>query len=270
MSREIEILQEIKHSFGWPLDNWRYIDVTYPRYVGEETKGNELESLLKQKVGFSLKKIKAAKKLLKWMEYLPWVRMIFVTGSVASLNARQQDDIDIWVIVEPRRIWITRAIDFFLYTFIGKRRLASDGVSESRVSDKLCFNFYSTLDALHLQKETASFAMQFVDAIPLYVSDFGEYKLLVEQNSWVRSYFPTWYKRSLEFLQHVPITQRRRRTLFAFFVDFLDYCAGVLMLAKAERKFVFSPAKVFRAEFTTWGTPRILSRYDDETFTKSS
>ncbi|MFZ6021991.1 MAG: hypothetical protein ACOYT9_00795 [Patescibacteria group bacterium] len=268
MTREFEILQEVKHSFGWPVDCWRYTRIEYPRYIGNESSTNELDESLQKKVRYSLAKIDAARKVLKWLTYLPWVRMLFITGSVASLNAEPQDDIDVWIIVNPRRIWLTRAIDFFLYTLIGKRRLARDGVEESRVNDKLCFNFYSTLDSLHLKKETASYAMQFVDAIPLYIKDIGEYRLLLEQNQWIEKYFPTWYTRNLEVIKNATSASHKKSVWDVFF-DALDYIAGVLMIAKAERQLTFSPAKVFRSEFTTWGTPRILSRYDDETFTKS-
>lgn len=270
MTKEFEILQEVKQSFGWPVDCWRYMRIEFPRYIGKESSSNVLEESLQKKVRYSLAKINAARKVLKLLTYIPWVRMLFVTGSVASLNAESQDDIDVWIIVNPRRIWLTRAIDFFLYTLIGKRRLARDGVEEARVNDKLCFNFYSTVDSLHLKKETASYAMQFVDAIPLYIKDIGEYRLLLEQNQWIEKYFPTWYARNVEVTKNTTMSAlSKKRSVFDVFFDFLDYCAGVLMIAKAERQLTFSPAKVFRSEFTTWGTPRILSRYDDETFTKS-
>lgn len=119
--------------------------------------------------------------------------MIFITGSVASLNANEDDDIDIWLIVEPKRIWLTRALDFFLYTARGKRRLSSDGVESKKVKDKFCFNYYSTTESLELPEKSISFAMQFVDAIPVYIRDQAMYQQLLEKNAWISNFFPSWY-----------------------------------------------------------------------------
>lgn len=50
----------------------------------------------------------------------------------------------------------------------------------------------------------------------------------------------------------------------------MEYIAGFLMILKAEKRITFKKEEIYRKMFTTWGTPRILSRYDQETFTEGS
>jgi hypothetical protein len=227
---------------------------------------------LKERVQFSLDKVKIAQRLLRYLVKIPWVQMIFLTGSVASLNAQAQDDIDVWLVVDPKRIWITRALDFFLYAFSGKRRLSLDGSEAARINNKLCFNFYSTSASYSLQNQTVSAAIQFVDAVPLFVRDFRQYKNLLAENRWIEQFFPSWYRRELgytaEIVAYSP-SKTSKSSVFGSVIDVLDYVAGVLMLLKAEKRLVFAPAKIFCPVFTTWGTPRILSTYDHETLAQS-
>jgi len=272
MNSEFLRLLDVKQQFQWPVDVFRYGLLGTSRYLGENGKVVELSEEVKQRVRFSLRKTKIAQKLLVYLAYFSWVEMIFITGSVASLNAREQDDIDVWVIVKPRRIWITRAFDFFIFTLMGKRRLSIDGVETHRVNDKLCFNFYSVTTALKLPEQSISYAIQFVDALPVFVRDFRLYAKLLSENRWVDQYFPSWYRKTAESFTSIAPSVAGPRSFWPVdrFWDIVDYIAGVLMIAKAEKKVVLSPKKVFRPLFTTWGTPRILSTYDHETFAKSS
>lgn len=273
MNEEFLRLLDIKQRFGWPVSSIRYGLGGEIRFLGAEGRVLQLTDELRERVRFSLRKAKIADNLLRNLARLPWVQMIFLTGSVASLNAQKQDDIDVWLIVNPRRIWLTRAFDFFIYAFTGKRRLSADGTESERLNDKLCFNFYSTTTALALQEQTISSAMQFVDALPVFVRDFRQYQQLLTENRWIEKYFPSWYKRevetTIELRKDAQVASEMAWPL-AKICDILEYVAGVLMLLKAEKRLFLNPKQVFRPVFTTWGTTRILSTYDHETLAKSS
>lgn len=273
MNEELLRLLDIKQRFGWPVSAMRYALGGGMRFLGRE--GNEvpLSEEIIERVRFSLRKAKIANNLLRKLTRLPWVQMIFLTGSVASLNAQKQDDIDVWLIVDPRRIWLTRAFDFFLYAFTGKRRLSGDGTELERLNDKLCFNFYSTTAVLALQEQTTSSAMQFIDALPVFVRDFRLYQQLLAENRWIEKYFPSWYQREVEMTKKLPESAKNlKKSLWplAKFFDVVDYVAGVLMLLKAEKRLTLNPKQIFKPVFTTWGTTRILSSYDHETLAQSS
>jgi len=272
MNREIIVLQEIKHSFGWPIDAFRYGIPSEQRYIYDSSSANVLPVAIQERVRFSLRKAKIAQRLLNFLTYLPWVQMVFLTGSVAALNAKKDDDIDVWIIVDPKRIWLTRALDFFVYIFLGKRRLSFDGVESDRVKDKLCFNFYSTIEAYELQEQTISNAIQFVDALPMYIRDVAEYRSFLAANAWVKQIFPSWYQQVSNWFKEGDAVNSKwaKFILFEWILDATDYVAGVLMLLKAEKRLCVLPSQVYRKIFTTWGTPRILSKYDQETFSKSS
>lgn len=270
MRSELEILQDVKQTFGWPVDTFRYGFMGDKRFWNGTTYIAELPEDAKEKTQESLKKIAVAVQELRFLEKIPWVRMIFLTGSVASLNARKHDDIDVWLVVDDRRIWLTRAIDFFIYFLRGKRRLSVDGVVANRVSDKFCFNFYSTMSALKLPRQSISYGMQFVDAIPIFIRNLSEYVALLERNEWIKDYFPHWYQRMVTDCRVESFQKTQNVSKRNLLLDALEYLAGVLMLLKAEKSLWIKPRHVFRSRFTTWGTHRILSRYDQEIIAEGS
>lgn len=269
MTNEVKILHEIKTQFGWPVDMYRYGIDSPKRYFDGITYADELSIDLQARVKLSLEKIEEGRKLITTLTRIPWVEMIFITGSVASLNAIDTDDIDIWMVVQPKRIWLTRALDFFIYTLQGKRRLSSDGVTAHRVKDKLCFNMYTTVGSEKLSQESVSYAIQFVDAIPLFVKDSNVYSHLIQKNFWIKKIFPTWYKNMADMFPP-PVEIARKKSIVEMFLDLLEYISGVAMIAKAEKRLTLNTREIFRPMFTTWGTPRILSKYDQETITESS
>ncbi|MCC7304499.1 hypothetical protein IT418_03775 [bacterium] len=271
MTKELQLLQEIKSGFRWPVDTVRYAILSKERYFAGSHYSKTLPQELVEKVRISLSKLKFASVSLKLLTYIPWIQMIFITGSVASLNASGDDDIDVWLVVDPKRIWITRTVDFFVYTLCGLRRVSSDGVESEKVRDKFCFNFYLTTDGLELSQKTASYAMQFVDAIPVFIRNSLLYKELLESNNWISDYFPSWQNKTLELLQEIPLDNRKRhKNPLDSLIDGIEYVAGFLMILKAEKRLQFKKTQIYRKIFTTWGTNRILSRYDQETFTERS
>lgn len=271
MNNELLLLKEIKSGFNWPVDLLRYGIHGTARYLHGEQYSGQLPEEVVEKVRFSLRKVKIAAKDLRQIAAISWVQMIFITGSVASLNANEADDIDVWLIVDPKRIWLTRMLDFFLFVAKGKRRLSTDGVESEKVKDKYCFNFYTTTEALELPQKNISSAMQFIDAIPVFIRDWSLYEELLRQNAWVGEIFPSWYKVATSFEYRTPLDALNPpKNGFNPLLDCMEYITGFLMLLKAEKRFYFAPATIFRKMFTTWGTTRILSRYDQETLTKSS
>ncbi len=263
-----KIIQELKHNFGWPFDCLRYGYNSDNRFIsldGRESWSPSLE--VQQKIKNSLKKLETARKATEILAKIPWVKGVFVTGSVASLNAQFDDDIDFWLIVSPRRIWLTRALDWLIFTLRGKRRLAIHGVDQHKVADRFCFNFYTTTAALTLRKQNVSYAMQFVDAIPLWLESEVLYKELLQSNRWVEQYFPEWYKKYDAVYREI---SGDFNTQTFFVLDIFEYIAGVLMLLKSRHKLVLSPKNIFAEQFTTWGTERILSDYDEKTITERS
>lgn len=272
IENEQNLLLDIKQRFGWPVDGVRYCLPFPRRYWDGKEYSDLLPKYLAVKAEEATKKLAKAQEMAAYLKRLPWIHMIFVTGSVASSNALPTDDIDVWIVVEPRRIWLTRAFDWLLFTFTKKRRLVTDGTDSAKTKDKFCFNFYTTTNALELSKHTRSFAMQFVDAVPVFIRNNSDYKALLEANAWVHNYFPSWYNNMQMTFSKVPssaMTLSEHWSIRAL-EHSLEYLAGILMLLKSRKRLYFSLKDIFVPEFTTWGTERILTEYDTETVAERS
>jgi predicted nucleotidyltransferase len=264
MYSEKELLLDIKKQFDWPVDLERYqIQGKEGRYWDGNSYFNELPTHIQKRVHDSRIKIEYAKKQLLPLTRLPWVRMILLTGSVASLNAKERDDIDVWLIVDDRRIWLTRTLDYLLYTFKGVRRLASHGVDVCKIDNKFCFNMYTTPNGSAFKHSTTSYAMQFIDAIPLYEKSEGEYFRLIQKNNWVSLFFPTWVQATLKSVAQSKIAMtEKKRSFLDPITDLFEYVAGFFMQLKMYKKLRFAKADIFVEQFTTWGSARILSSYE--------
>jgi len=209
-------------------------------------------SVLNERIEESYRKIGLAKKYLWIWKMMPWVKMVLITGSTASLNAQKEDDIDFWIITEPKRIWLSRFIEGIILFFLKRRRMRYS----KDVKDSFCINFYMTTEALQLDRENSSFAMQFVDAIPLIIKDYGQYKVLLESNEWISKFFPSWYQFQSEQLykgyaaKTYPPT---KRSFFSTIVDYADLLLGLGQLTVAKRKFTSSVfTEVNAKQYMTW------------------
>ncbi|MEX2145243.1 MAG: nucleotidyltransferase domain-containing protein [Candidatus Spechtbacterales bacterium] len=76
-----------------------------------------------------------------FLPYVPYVRKVDVTGSVALNNSTPESDIDILITAERDRIWLVRFL-ITIYSWVsGIRRYGK------KVTDRLCFNHYITVDS---------------------------------------------------------------------------------------------------------------------------
>jgi len=128
--------------------------------------------------------IEKSRKICDILAEIPWIKFIGVTGSVAAFNARDSDDIDILVITEKRRLWLSRGFVFLILKILGE--LHRDGESDR----KICPNIL--IDDSHLKWPRKSrnvyVAHEFTLLYPLYDKN-GMYLKFLNKNSWVLKYF---------------------------------------------------------------------------------
>jgi hypothetical protein len=128
--------------------------------------------------------VQRAEKICKTLAKIPWIKFIGITGSVAAFNAIENDDIDILIITEPKRLWLTRGFTFVLLKLIGELR------TDQTPGHKICPNIL--IDETHLawarKNRNVYVAHEIAMLCPIYDREETYLKFL-HANSWVLRFF---------------------------------------------------------------------------------
>ncbi|MFH0853428.1 MAG: hypothetical protein V1853_03410 [bacterium] len=147
----------------------------------------QIIDLRKQRQKIACKKWRIAKFAARLLRVVPFMRMVAVCNTLAYNNAREDSDIDFFIIGRSHRLWTMRFFTTLLLDFARIRRKGSS------VKDKICLSFYVTRDAINLkslslQPHDPHFVFwmdQFV--ILLDQKDFAQYQ---KENAWIKEYLP--------------------------------------------------------------------------------
>lgn len=142
----------------------------------------------RRKFLISEQKLKIARRAIRIIKSVPFLRAVFVCNTTASEQANDDSDVDLFIVTEKNRIWITR---FFITLLLELFRLRRVG---KRVKNKVCLSFYVTVENLDLAKwrvadEDVHFAYWLNQMLPVFDSD-NYYLKFLQANSWVKSYLP--------------------------------------------------------------------------------
>jgi hypothetical protein len=118
----------------------------------------------------------AARRYAHWLALTPFVRMVAVTGALAVNNVEAADDIDLFVITQPGRLWLCRALVILLV------RLAA------LAGDELCPNYFLSEQRLALDDRTLFAAREVTQMAPLYGPTV--YWRIRQINGWVDDFLP--------------------------------------------------------------------------------
>ncbi len=118
----------------------------------------------------------AARRYAHWLALTPFVRMVAVTGALAVNNVEAADDIDLFIITTPGRLWLCRALVILLV------RLAA------LAGDELCPNYFLSEQKLSLEERTFFAAREVTQMAPLYGPDV--YWRIRQLNGWVADFLP--------------------------------------------------------------------------------
>jgi hypothetical protein len=126
-------------------------------------------------------------RVVKILKFIPYLKMIAVCNNLAFNNAKEESDIDLFIITKSGRLFFTR---FFvtLITHLFKMRR-----HRHYIKDRICLSFYITdrflnLESLLLKPSDPHFAVWFSQFVPLY--DQGIFNKLMTENKWLKNYLP--------------------------------------------------------------------------------
>ncbi|NMB70249.1 nucleotidyltransferase domain-containing protein [candidate division WWE3 bacterium] len=137
--------------------------------------------------------ITKTKESLQALEGVPWIKMIAITGSVAAHNADKDSDVDIFIISQKNRLWITRLLTF-LYLKILNLYPKTDGEI-----GKVCANLYMDEDNLAWPRDKRSvyIAHDIARMQPIFHRD-NVYFRFMTANKWINDFLPNFKFEQIE------------------------------------------------------------------------
>jgi glycosyltransferase involved in cell wall biosynthesis len=128
--------------------------------------------------------------LLETLAAFPFVRMLAFSGATAHRNMTDEEDVDLFVIVEKGKLWFTFTAAIVWARLRGVRK-------------NLCMNYLITDSTLPLTQTDAFTAQQLASIKPLYGKSV--YDRLLELNPFVRRRFPQFdARRNRESYSEIP------------------------------------------------------------------
>jgi hypothetical protein len=129
------------------------------------------------------KKWKKLIRISNWLQVAPFVRGLFVSGSMAIDNPEHHSDFDVLVIIRSGRLYLGRMFISLIPSIIGARRKHYDRVAP----DKFCFNHYITDKDMAIKHESIYNAQSYASLRPLFI-DKKVFDEFYRANTWINRY----------------------------------------------------------------------------------
>lgn len=126
------------------------------------------------------------KKFLKMALFLalaPYLRGVFVSGSMALGNTDEKSDFDVLIIAKSGRLYTCRLFLWFISSLMGTRRKKHEKVAP----DKLCFNHYIADSNLYIPHESIFNAQTYINLKPAMIKP-GLVDEFYSANLWLNNY----------------------------------------------------------------------------------
>ncbi len=184
-------------------------------FGGEYTEDENLEGK---------RKLEYVEKIIKVLKLFNWVKFIGVSGSVGAGFAKEDDDIDIFVVVQNKTGWIYRGVISFLNIFHNKIRAKRHKI----VKDKLCLNMICEERGLLFEDDMFNFH-ELMFLIPVYNEKYLNF--IYSKNQWLRDSFDV--KRELLYSK---ISEGRDANIFVKFLNSIFYVLQICFMYVSNHK----------------------------------
>ena len=129
-------------------------------------------------------KIKKLERIVWWLRFVPYVRMIGITGALAMKNAHAKSDLDLLIVLKHGKIWTGRTLVTGALHFLKQRR------HDSKIADRVCLNFFVTDQSLEVITKDLFSANEYMFLFPLYGYDV--YTKFQIKNQWIKNMKPSY------------------------------------------------------------------------------
>ncbi len=147
----------------------------------------ELIEERKEKERISEQNWKKLKKITPIINWTPFLKGVFVSGSLAINNSNKSSDIDLMIIAEKGRIFTVR---FFLTLFLS---IIRERRTPHKIAGKICLNHYLADNALRVNFPSVYNAYTYLHLKPI-ISREGVFERFRKEQDWMKDYILFWDK----------------------------------------------------------------------------
>lgn len=145
--------------------------------------------------------------LVSWyLQAVPFIKFVSVTGSMSYGTIKPSSDIDIFIIAKTGHIWTCRAFSRSLLKLIGQLRTGST-IAER--AGKICPNRYVTDSYLVINPQNSYHAQDYTQMVPMFDVG-GLYKKFVIANKWMEKFGYFRPKKTLNLVYSHTLTRIRK------------------------------------------------------------
>ncbi|GAB4499157.1 MAG: hypothetical protein OHK0019_35790 [Saprospiraceae bacterium] len=134
------------------------------------------------------KLLPTARRMARLIGAFPFIRGVFVSGSLSKHCMRADSDIDFFIITEPGRLWLART----LLVFFKKIFLLNS-------HKYFCINYFVDTTHLEIEEKNLFTATETATLLPMYGREW--YESFYQANGWIRDFLPFSQSRLSE---HIP------------------------------------------------------------------
>lgn len=131
------------------------------------------------------KLMKVARRMSKIIYFFPFVRAVFISGSLSKGSVPEDADVDYFIITKKDRLWIARTmlVMFKRVFLLGSKKY-------------FCVNYFVDESHLEIPDKNIFTATEVSTLIPLRGSEYA--KKFIKQNAWYKRFYPNAKLPSIE------------------------------------------------------------------------
>lgn len=121
------------------------------------------------------------RRVVCFLRFVPFVRMIGVTGRLAMKNTEKKSDLDFFVCLEAGHIFVGRTLVTLAVHCLGRRR------HHAKIVDRVCLNYFVTTASLEIETKTLFASSEYSFMLPIFGLEYFR-KFQTENCAWIREY----------------------------------------------------------------------------------
>jgi hypothetical protein len=127
-----------------------------------------------------------AEKNARFLFQFPFVRAVFISGSLSKRCAAAKEDVDYFIVTSTNRLWLARTLMhlFKKLTYLRGRQ------------DRYCMNYYVDEEALEIREKNIFTATELITLIP--ASGNGGIDSFFQANDWTTRFYPRYQQLNRE------------------------------------------------------------------------